>query len=151
MTPFAALLKLAGLSHREAGVFLGIREQQCKDMASGRRRTPPGVIVELSGLIRRQEAAATVGLSQIEDGDAETIAIPSPANDAEAAALGWPSVGAWGAMAARIIAGARRPVAFTQMKFYFTPSSKDELCELKLQEETEDEEWGSLNDPLGRP
>jgi hypothetical protein len=112
MTPFATLVKLAGLSHREASEFLGIREQQCKDMASGRRRTPSGVIIELSGLIRRQEAAAAVALSRIEDGDAETIAIPSPANDAEAAALGWPSVGAWGAMAARVVALSTRPIDF---------------------------------------
>jgi hypothetical protein len=76
------------------------------------RRTPPGVIVELSGLVGRQEAAAAVILSQIEGHGGEPIAISRPANDAEAAALGWPSVGAWGAMAARIVALSPRRIDF---------------------------------------
>jgi hypothetical protein len=108
MTPFAALARLGGLSLREAADVLRVREQQAKDMASGRRPTPPGVIAELLDLIRSQEVAAVRALAQ-----AGAITLHVPADDEEARRLGWPCVGAWGAMAARVVAASAQPVAFS--------------------------------------
>ncbi len=59
MTDFAALLTLSGLSQPEAAAYLGVKLQQVKDMASGRRSTPPGVISEMISLINEQERAAS--------------------------------------------------------------------------------------------
>ncbi|MBU3890103.1 hypothetical protein [Methylosinus sp. KRF6] len=112
MTPFTALAKLAGLSHKEAAEFHGVREQQCKDMSSGRRSTPPGIIAELLQLIGRQEAAAKLAQSEADSRGSDVITLERPADDVEAKALGWPCVGAWGAMVARVIAASPHPVAF---------------------------------------
>lgn len=59
---------------------------------------------------RAQEAeAAHVQADAVRRGLAE-IAIIAPANAAEARALGYPCLSAWGAMLARVIAGASVPV-----------------------------------------
>jgi len=112
MTPFAVLCALAGLSHREAGDFLGVRPDTVKSWSAGRNRTAPGAIVELRTLVARQERAAAEAVAQIakSHGAPDEIEIGYPADDHEARSLGWPCVGAWAAMAARVLATADAPI-----------------------------------------
>lgn len=124
MTPFALLAALAGLSHREASELLSVRLDTVKSWSSGRNRCPPGALAELKRLIARQERAAREALAMFERAKtaefergataARVIAeieLGYPADDDEARTLGWPCVGAWGAMAARVIAGSPAPVS----------------------------------------
>ena len=110
MTPFAALTKLAGLSIREAGEFLSVPLNTANKWAQGARGAPPGVIDELVALITRQGIAAREALAMIAAGDMDEIELGYPADDHEALSLGWPCVGAWGAVSGRIIAGSKCPV-----------------------------------------
>ena len=110
MTPFALLSSLAGLSHREAAEFLGVRLDTAKSWASGRNGCRAEVLGELRGLIALQERAARETLALIAADDSDVIEIGFPTDDAEAASLGWPGVGAWAAMAARVVAGTDRAV-----------------------------------------
>lgn len=110
MTPFALLTSLAGLSHREAAEFLSVRLDTVKSWASGRNGCRDSVLGELRSLIALQERAARQALAIIRRGKPEEVELGFPADDAEACDLGWPCAGAWGAMAARVIAGTDRPV-----------------------------------------
>ena len=111
MTPFALLAALAGLSHREASELLSVRLDTVKSWSSGRNRCPPGALAELKRLIARQERAAREALAMIERGKPAEIELGYLADDDEARTLGWPCIGAWGAMAARVIAGSPAPVS----------------------------------------
>jgi transcriptional regulator with XRE-family HTH domain len=109
MTPIAILLDLAGLSQREAAEFLKCSPSSIDKMARGVRSAPAGIIDELRTLIDRQEEAADYFIDQLDEliaehGAPETIELGFPADDHEAQTLGWPCVGAWSAMAARVIA-----------------------------------------------
>lgn len=114
MTPFSALLRLAGLSLREASEFHRVPPATVNSWSSGRRTCPPGVIQELQSLISKQHAAAAAAVAQIEaarkGGDIDAVTLGFPSDDQEAKSIGWPSVGAWGAVAARIIAEAPAPI-----------------------------------------
>lgn len=115
MTPFAVLCGLAGLSHREAGDFLGVRLDTVKSWSAGRNRTAPGAVDELRALIARQTKAADEAVAHIarlskSHGTPDEIEIGFPADDHEARALGWPCVGAWAAMAARVLAASDAPI-----------------------------------------
>ena len=105
MTPFALLLELAGLSQREACEFLKISPSSVDKMRRGLRAAPPGVIGHLRGLIYKQERVARETLAIVCKGAPDRIEIGFPADDHEARSLGWPCVGAWSAMAARVLAG----------------------------------------------
>ena len=104
MTPYALLLSLTGLSQREAGEFHTARIDTIKSWVSGRRSAPPGALAELRALIAAQTRAAAEALAIVRDGKPDEIELGYPANDHEARSLGWPCVGAWAAMAARVIA-----------------------------------------------
>ena len=111
MTPFAALCALAGLSQHEAGDLCGVRHDSARQWATGRRNAPAGALDTLRALIARQERAAREAVSQIarlskSHGAPDVIELGYPADDHEAQSLGWPCVGAWSAMAARVIAAA---------------------------------------------
>lgn len=112
MTPTSALLALAGLSQADAADYLGIRVDTVKSWARSRNPTTPrpGVTAELLELIHGQEAAADQVLADAARRGLTEIVITAPADDAEARALGYPGVSAWGAMLARVIAGASVPV-----------------------------------------
>lgn len=120
MTPFGILAKLAGLSQREAAEFHRVRLDTVKSWSSGRNACKPEVLAELRGLIAAQEHAARetlVAISWRVSGEwavAEnpdiSVEIGYPATDEEARALGWPCIGAWSAMAARILAVANQQV-----------------------------------------
>lgn len=113
MTPAALLIQLAGLSHREAADFLRVRPDTVKSWhrAVGANGTSNGILDELRALIAQQERTAAQAIAQMADiarehgKDAEGV-LGYPADDYEAQALGWPCVGAWRAMAARVIAAA---------------------------------------------
>lgn len=126
MTPFGLLAGLAGLSHREAADLCGVRLDTTKSWASGRNRAPPGTIDVLRALIARQERAAAEAVAQIgalaaSHGSPDEIEIGYPADDHEAQSLGWPCVGAWQAMAARVIAAA--PVRIVLVPRGSTPAT----------------------------
>lgn len=111
MTPFAALRTLAGLSIADAAGHLGSRIDTVKSWSAGRSTPPPGVIAEIRDLIRRQERAAGEALAAIAGaGPDDDVELGYPADDAEAAALGWSCTGAWWAMAARVVAGTDRTI-----------------------------------------
>ena len=105
MTPFSILMNLAGLSQREAAAFLKVSPSSVDKMARGVRNAPDGVIDDLRDLIDKQETAADEALALIDEQDADEIELGYPTDDHEAQSLGWPCVGAWKAMAARVIAG----------------------------------------------
>jgi transcriptional regulator with XRE-family HTH domain len=114
MTVFGLLLKLSGLSQREAAAFLSVSPSQVDKMTSGARSAPPGIIAEMRELIRVQQRAADVFCDTVEDAlddmseaaseRPEGIDLGYPTDDIEARALGFPTVSAWAAAAARIIA-----------------------------------------------
>ena len=115
MTPVALLIGLAGLSHREAAEFLEVRLDTVQSWHRSARpnKASPGVIAELAALIAHQERAADAALQQIAEiteshGPPQAIDLGYPADDHEAQALGFPCVGAWEAMAARVVA--RSPI-----------------------------------------
>jgi len=115
MTPYSILCAHAGLSHREASDFHKVRPDTIRSWSSGRNRAPQGAIDELIDLINLQEQIANSTLSRIyalaaENGEPETTELGFPADDYEAQTLGWPCVGAWRAMAARVIAKSTHPV-----------------------------------------
>lgn len=112
MTPFALLLQLCGLSHREGGDFLDVRPDTVKSWSAGRNRVPAGVIEQLRDLARALDRTAERAVETIlaETPETADIEIGYPTDDYEARALGLPCVGAWSAMAARVIAAIDRPV-----------------------------------------
>jgi hypothetical protein len=118
MIVFALLIRLAGLSQREAAMALNLSPSSMDKMVRGVRRVPPGVMSDLRGLIERQEIAADEFLRQYEEtvlpqGESpEEIQIGFPVDDHEAQSLGWPCIGAWSGMAARIAAAVETPVKF---------------------------------------
>ncbi len=115
MTRFSLLAALAGLSHREAAEFHRVRIDTVKSWAVGRNNCPPGPLAELRALIAAQERAARETLAIIERGKPDEIELGYPSDDHEARSMpggGWPCVGAWAAMAARILAATDRPAHF---------------------------------------
>lgn len=105
MTPFALLVQLAGLSQREASAFLDLSPSSVDKMARGVRAAPDGVIRELQALIEKQDEAACAALGLIDEQGADEIELGYPSDDYEAQSLGWPCIGAWAVMAARVVAG----------------------------------------------
>lgn len=115
MTPFALLISLCGLSQREAAEFLDVSASSVDKMSRGTRTTPPGVIDEMRTLIEKQEIAARHTLDEIKKIRARknppnAIEIGYPVDDHEAQTLGWPCVGAWRGMTARVVAASTVPV-----------------------------------------
>lgn len=126
MTPLATLLAASGLSQEEAVRFLRLANRDSlANMLRRKSRTPDGVLAEMRQLVQRQMDAAEQGADQIEamaarpirtrimtepsatstsGGAPDTIELGQPSDDAEAAALGWPCVSAWQAMAGQLIA-----------------------------------------------
>lgn len=106
MNVYGILRDLAGLSLREASDFHRVRLDTVKSWSSGRNSAPDTVVAELCNLIEKQDRAALEAIAQIEQSRAQypgaEIEIGYPADDYEAQGLGWPCIGAWQAMAARI-------------------------------------------------
>lgn len=107
MTPFKLLTDYCGLSIREAADYLGVRLDTAKSWSVDRRTCPDTVLADLRMLVWRQEAAAEQALAVLASHPIapDEIELGFPADDHEAKALGWPSVGAWKGMAARFVAG----------------------------------------------
>lgn len=110
MTVFGLLLKLSGLTQAEAAAFLNVSKDSVDAWSRGKRTAGPGVIAEMRGLIARQQAAADEFLDMLDEAQPEEVELGFPADDCEAQHLGLPTVSAWGAMAARVIAEAKTPV-----------------------------------------
>ncbi len=115
VTPFALLASLAGLSREEAGELVGFPLDTVKSWAAGRRPARPEALAALRGLIAAQERGAAEALAEIArviaaQGAPDRIDIGFPSDDHEAQTLGFPSVGAWGAMAARVLARSPIPI-----------------------------------------
>lgn len=73
-------------------------------------RARPEVLDELRALITKQVRAASETIAIIGAENPDEIELGEPADDAGARDLGWPCVGAWSAMAARVLAATDRPV-----------------------------------------
>lgn len=115
MTPISIFCAFAGLSHREASLFLNVRPDTVKSWSSGRNSCPAGPLSELKKLIRAQQRAAdhiikTISESAGQPGAPDVIEIGYPADDHEAQSLGWPCVGAWRGMIARVLVHVETPV-----------------------------------------
>jgi len=128
MTPFSALCGLAGLSLREASEFLHVPRNTINSWTTGRRSTPPGALDELQKLIHKQRSSAEDIILQIHDlaesnDTPAEIEIGFPANEHEAKALGWPSVGAWAAMAARVIASSQHRICLVPREPILAPAT----------------------------
>lgn len=127
-TPFSLLLQISGLSHREAADFLAVRLDTVKSWSSGRNRCPDGAMGDMRGLIAGQRQSAKNALAQIDDlvrqHDApDAVELGEPVDDADAQAIGWPCVGAWRGMAARLVAGAPTGVVFAIVPRGSTPAT----------------------------
>lgn len=108
MTPYALLLRLSGLSQREAATFHDVALDSVKSWCSNRRPTPPGAIEELRDLIAKQERAARVALAKYREltadhGRPETVSLSIPAGD-------WPAESAGQMALARVAAAIRSEV-----------------------------------------
>lgn len=115
MTPIFALLTLSGLSQREAAAFLGVTLSSVDKMSRGIRGAPDGVIRDLSRLIQTQECMAERALDLIDEAVKSgklsgPVELGFPSDDQEAQSLGLPTVSAWAAVAARVIAACEWPV-----------------------------------------
>ena len=110
MNSYLILRDLAGLSLREASDLHRVRLDTVKSWSSGRNGAPDAVIADLRGLIEKQERASREAIAQIEQvrsqHPAAEIELGYPTDDHEAQGLGWPCVGAWRAMAARVVVAA---------------------------------------------
>lgn len=107
MTPFAALQSLCGLSNREAAEFLSTKESYVEKMRSGAKRAGREYLSSLQELWTGIETAAVDAAEELTQAGvlarADSIEIGYPVDDHEARALGFPCVGAWRQMAARLI------------------------------------------------
>lgn len=126
MTPFATMIRLAGLSIEEAGEFHRVPPDTAMNWSSGQATCPAAVIEELKGLIARQREAAAAVLEKIKEADLEQsgsdfVQLGRPTDDHEARSLGWPCCGAWGAVAARVVA--ESPVPITLLPRGTTPAT----------------------------
>ena len=110
-TPFALLLQLSGLSHREAADFLAVRLDTVKSWSSGRNQCPDGAIADMRRLMAQQDRTAAEALAQIaqlktDHGSPNVVELGEPVDDDDAQSIGWPCVGAWRGMAAHVVANA---------------------------------------------
>ena len=109
MTPFAALQSLCGLSNREAADFLGTTENNVNKLRSGARGSRAGrdYLARLQDLWTAIDQAAVDAAEALGGSGAldlaDEIEVGYPADDHEAPTLGFPCVGAWRQMAARLI------------------------------------------------
>lgn len=104
MTPFSLLLQGCGLSQREAATVLSVSIHTVKSWGSGRNPTPAGVLAELQALAQRQQTAAREAHDVWQRAGApDSVEIGYCSDDSEAQSLGWPCVGAHGAVIRRMI------------------------------------------------
>lgn len=111
MTPFILLLQLSGLSQREAASFLKSSPSSVDKWARGVRTAPDGVLDEMRTLISKQSEAADEALDLLDQQHPDLVELGYPSDDREAQSLGWPCVGAWKGMAARVVAECQSPVS----------------------------------------
>ncbi len=105
MTPFAVLRHACGLSQREAAELLRVGIPSVKQWEAA-RAAGPGVLRELAALAQQIDRSAAQTLEAMRELTARhegPIEIGYPADDHEARALGYPCVGAWKAMLARVL------------------------------------------------
>lgn len=102
MTLFSAILENLGLSQSEAAEYLGVRLDTVKSWSSGRNRVRQTVLAELHALAEKQQSAADAAYAAWEEAGAPNeieFAVP---DEAEINRRGWPSTGAFLAIAARL-------------------------------------------------
>ena len=97
MTLYSLLLKIGGLSHREAAAYHGVRPDTVKSWSAGRNPASARAVGHLRDLIRRQRRAADDLLAVIEAAPEDTVielGIAATDHEAQAPPLGWPCVSA---------------------------------------------------------
>jgi len=120
---FAALLKLCGLSPREAAEYLGYQRREVINWAQSTEVPPPEALAKLYFLFDEQEAEATRILEDWELADKpKVMEFTIPADDGVAKSAGWPSLGAYMVS----IAMAQATLGPVELKLIMTPPSVDE-------------------------
>lgn len=112
-TLYPILLSTSGLSQRAAAALHGVRPDTVKSWSAGRNRAPPGVLADLTALIRRQTIAARVladALERLPPDTAAEIGLATSDAEAQALPLGWPTVSAQARVIGMAVALAGRPV-----------------------------------------
>jgi transcriptional regulator with XRE-family HTH domain len=109
ITVFQILTQACGFSQQEAADFLGVRPDTVKSWASGRRKAPQKVLVDLAALLVQIDKSAAEALAQIDTMVAEhdttdEIDLGVASDNTEARTIGWPSVGAQCTSLALVIA-----------------------------------------------
>lgn len=128
-TPFSLLLQLSGLSHREAAEFLAVRLDTIKSWSSGRNTCPDGALADMRRLIAKQDRAAVKALAQIaqlktDHVSPDVVELGEPIDDNDAQSFGWPCVGAWRGMAARVVMACPRGVTIQIVPRGSTPATR---------------------------
>ncbi len=107
MTLYSTLLRLAGLTNREAAAFHGVRPPTVKFWTSGRNAVPEIAMNQIRDLLDHQREAAEQALELIEDAAEDgVVEIRFCADNHEARALGWPSAEAHWTVIAKVWEGA---------------------------------------------
>ena len=139
MTLASLLVALAGLSHREASDYLNVRLDTINSWsrANNPKNAGPGIIAELKALIAMQELVADRSLSIIAEQMAQCpelteIDIAYPADDHEAQSLGFPCVGAWKAMAGRVVARCPVPVRLVPVRLVPCGSTPETAAAMQM-------------------
>lgn len=128
-TPFSLLLSLSGLSHREAADYMHVRLDTVKSWASGRNQCPHGAIADMRRLIAQQERTAAETLAQIaqletDHGSPDAVELGEPIDDDDAQSIGWPCLGAWRGMAARVVRASQRGATIQIVPRGSTPATR---------------------------
>ena len=115
ITIFSILCQRCGLSRQEAATFLKVRNDTVYSWSTGRNKAPQGAIDELRELYTRIESAADASLEEIKAmvnkrGNPGVIELGIAVDDHDAKLLGWPCVGAHGAVLGLVAARIDLPI-----------------------------------------
>ena len=98
------MLRVTGLSQREAATYLNMSLRSIENFASGRAEPKPRIMEELRDLYDAQRDAADRALEALDETRPDELVLGRPADDHEAQTGGWPCVGAWDGTGAMIVA-----------------------------------------------
>lgn len=115
MNPYKLLMTLAGFSLGDAAIFHNVPLDVVESWVSGRDVAPKEAVAKIRKLISAQEKAAIGAIAwmaelESNNGTPGVVELGYPSDDREAIILGFPTVSAWAAVAARVIAAVDIPI-----------------------------------------